>query len=553
MICAACGEPAAEPTCGACGADPLLDGRYRLLGHVGAGARGTTWRAERVSDGRVVAAKETLLGKVELQKARELLEREARVLRQLSHAQIPAYVDDFVTGTGRARSFWLVQELVDGVDLERGLADHRYTEDQVLAVVAELCPALAYLHRLSPPVIHRDLKPGNLVRASDGRLVIVDFGSVRDVLKDAQLGGSTVAGTFGYMAPEQFAGDASPASDLYALGALAVALLTRQDPAKLQGPDRTIHWRDHATVSDACARLLDDLLASDPTRRPASADEVLRRLEDIGRTPVERRRSEPGPRRVASSASSSAPRPVTFAEPPAAKEPEPFHQPPMVSPSPASSEAAGVALGVGVTTLVLSAMLGVLVMVVIVMGAAVFVSAGSSTPTEIVWGEWPVMTQAEIAAMPDSVDCADSPEDSVGCTARFEQIKDQMIAEGASGTDFMWTKGMMPDARFLLAASSTHVVGDAPAGTPVDLTSRAHPPQLRVEPSYPDEARGLNLADMRCVAGVDIAPDGHPWRIQVDGCPAPFHSSVSDTLQQWTWSPSDTPVHQTVAITFRMR
>jgi hypothetical protein len=130
---------------------------------------------------------------------------------------------------------------------------------------------LEYLHGLSPPVIHRDITPHNVMRRkSDGQLVLVDFGSVRDALVDPQIGGQTVTGTFGYMAPEQFYGKASPASDLYALGALAVALLSRRQPNALVDDQNRIAFRSHIAVSAATAALLDRLLA------PASSERLQR-------------------------------------------------------------------------------------------------------------------------------------------------------------------------------------------------------------------------------------------------------------------------------------
>ena len=97
-----------------------------------------------------------------------------------------------------------------------------------------------------------------------------------------------MAGTFGYMAPEQFAGDASPRSDLYGLGALAVALLTRKDPATLAGNDRRVRWRDHATVSRPTGALLDALLAIQPADRPPSAAAVAQRIDRICALPPPR-------------------------------------------------------------------------------------------------------------------------------------------------------------------------------------------------------------------------------------------------------------------------
>lgn len=282
MYCCVCARATEGSPCAACGAEPCLDGRYRLIRPIGKGSAGTTWEAIRLADDARVAIKESVLRWEDADKSRELVEREARVLRQLHHPGVPPYVDHLRTHVGRTSSFWLVQGFVEGVDLQRGLADHRYVEDEVLGVLDALAEILAYLHRLSPPVVHRDLKPSNVLRGADGRIVLVDFGSVRDVVK-GDLGGSTVAGTFGYMAPEQFAGDASPKSDLYALGALAVALLTREDPAKLQSVGRGLDWRGRTTVSRPAAALIDELLATDPARRPATADVVRERLRAMRR------------------------------------------------------------------------------------------------------------------------------------------------------------------------------------------------------------------------------------------------------------------------------
>ncbi|MEZ4474291.1 MAG: protein kinase [bacterium] len=133
--------------------------------------------------------------------------------------------------------FYLVQEFVAGPTLAAELTRRRYTEDEVLAILDELAEVLAYLHRLMPPVVHRDLKLKNVIRrSSDQKLVLIDFGAVRDVVADPRVGGSTVAGTYGYMAPEQFRGEASPQSDLYALGVLGVVLLSAASLVDLARP-----------------------------------------------------------------------------------------------------------------------------------------------------------------------------------------------------------------------------------------------------------------------------------------------------------------------------
>jgi hypothetical protein len=278
MICGTCGtenETASTGDCPKCKGPLLLAGRYRLLEVLGRGANGITYRAERVSDGHAFAVKEIPLRTLESAKAMELFEREARVLRELSHEAIPAYEDDFVFGEGKNAGLYLVQELVSGETLEEEASSKRYDLREVLAIVAEIADILDYLHRRSPPVVHRDIKPKNVMRRDDGRLVLIDFGSVRDALE--QSGGSTVAGTFGYMAPEQLSGKATPASDIYALGALALALLTRQEPETLVTDGRTIEVRAHVEGPEVSLALLEQMVDATPANRPRRATEVAER------------------------------------------------------------------------------------------------------------------------------------------------------------------------------------------------------------------------------------------------------------------------------------
>jgi serine/threonine protein kinase len=274
MICARCGEATNTDPCAHCGESPVLEGRYLLQDVLGAGAEGTTYRAREIEGGRIVAVKEMPLRRARDDKARELLRREAEILRQLHHDAIPRHLDDFTVGVGKNSALYLVQEYIDGRSLDDEEGDHRYDVSEVLAILEEILDVLAYLHGLSPPVIHRDVKPSNVMRRSDGRLVLIDFGSVRDVLADAALGGETVTGTFGYMAPEQLVGDASEASDLYGLGALALNLLSRREPHTLLRYDRTLDWEPYVQAPKAVMKLLHSLLQPDPARRASDAIEV---------------------------------------------------------------------------------------------------------------------------------------------------------------------------------------------------------------------------------------------------------------------------------------
>ena len=281
MHCAACRAQTEVEPCGACGQSPLLEGRYRLEALLSEGSFGVMFRATRVADGATVAIKAIPLRWGDGARSLERIHREARILGELDHPGIPRLHEHFEAGSGSSRATWIVQDFVAGTDLKQD--PRRRSVDEVLDIVEGLLPTLAYLHSRSPPVIHRDIKPANVIQTPEGRWMLVDFGAVRDALRDAQLGGSTVAGTFGYMAPEQYMGDATPASDLYGLGALAVALLTRREPHTLSDHHNRLRWRSHTTVSGPLADFIDSLVEPDPALRPASAEDALARLRALRR------------------------------------------------------------------------------------------------------------------------------------------------------------------------------------------------------------------------------------------------------------------------------
>ncbi len=282
MECASCGEQTTQIPCVRCGEEPRLAGQYRLLAPIGHGGAGTIWRARFDPTGETVAVKEMLLAGAR-SAAREAWQREVALLRQLDHPQIPRFIDAFHVGRGASRRLVLVQELVPGRSLAEELDVRRYGEDEVIAIARSIWNVLDYLHSRQPPVIHRDLKPANIMRRPDGTLVLVDFGSARDWAGES-LGRFTVAGTFGHMAPEQFRGEASPATDAYGVGGLMVALLTRRALPTLLDARGRLCWRNHCRVSSSTARVIDALLADDPAQRPVGSEAFERAL--AGRNPT---------------------------------------------------------------------------------------------------------------------------------------------------------------------------------------------------------------------------------------------------------------------------
>ena len=289
-VCIACGvsSPRAQERCGGC-AEPLdVGGRYRLERQLARGEKATTFRARRLEDDALVCLKRFAFDGRGGFEVEEDFQREARILRQLKHPGIPRYLDDFVCGEGASLSLCLVQELVDGADLATELLSHRYTEVEALETLEGLLPVLEYLHGLSPPVIHRDLKPSNVLRGTNGRLFLIDFGSVRDAVLDAESLGEE---SLGYMPPEQLSGEAVPASDVFALGVLVVVLLTRREPHTLLDAEGHIAWRPAMNHKPETAALLDGLLEHDLTKRAASVGAVrplLRAALDAARGLVRR-------------------------------------------------------------------------------------------------------------------------------------------------------------------------------------------------------------------------------------------------------------------------
>jgi tRNA A-37 threonylcarbamoyl transferase component Bud32 len=249
----------------------LRSGRYAIIGELGSGSQAETLDAVDKLNGRAVAIKRFQVRGAKSWKDVELAEREARVLSTLSHPNLPVYVEHFEEDG----ALYLVMEKIEGetlASLRRRRAT--LTHGDVARFLADADRVLQYLHSRVPPIIHRDIKPGNVILRRDGSFAFVDFGSVRDQLKPE--GGSTVVGTFGYMAPEQFQGRALPASDVYAVGATALSLVTGREPEDL--PHRGLAIDVRAALGSAAepwlVRALSAMLDPDPdkraTRVPAS-------------------------------------------------------------------------------------------------------------------------------------------------------------------------------------------------------------------------------------------------------------------------------------------
>ncbi|MBW4492576.1 MAG: ankyrin repeat domain-containing protein [Oscillatoria princeps RMCB-10] len=254
----------------------IIASRYRILNTIGSGGTGTTYLAIDLQNNQQVALKALSLHMLTDWKKIELFEREARTLAQLNHAGIPRYLDYFQVETPEDRSFYIAQQLAEGKSLAALVESGWRTDEKgVRDIATQILEILAYLHSLKPPVTHRDIKPQNIIRREDGRVFLVDFGAVQNTYYNTFMRGSTVVGTYGYMAPEQFRGQAVPATDLYGLGATVLFLLTHRSPADLPLDGLQIDFRSHVRISEEFAGWLEKMLEPDVADRFSSAKEAL--------------------------------------------------------------------------------------------------------------------------------------------------------------------------------------------------------------------------------------------------------------------------------------
>lgn len=289
-VCPKPENPANALTCLACGAKLLLRDRYRMEQMLGQGGFGATFlgRDEALPGQPHCVVKQlrpTSTAPHVLKMARDLFRREAKTLGKIgNHPQIPRLLDYFEATT----EFYLVQEYISGLTLQQEVKQSGpFSEQGVKQFLSECLPILQYIH--SQEVIHRDIKPANLIRRDqDRRLVLIDFGAVKDQvnpdaasLSDQTALTSYAIGTPGYAPPEQMAMRPVYASDIYALGVTCLFLLTAKTPKDMNYNPATgeTMWRDHVHVSDHFAEVLSKMLEVSVRHRYQSAEEVLRALD----------------------------------------------------------------------------------------------------------------------------------------------------------------------------------------------------------------------------------------------------------------------------------
>ncbi|MBE9192435.1 serine/threonine protein kinase [Gloeocapsopsis crepidinum LEGE 06123] len=272
-------------------AGEVLEKRYRLVRQLASGGFGRTYLAENLHRfNECCVLKEfapQVRGDRELEKAKELFEREAGALYNLTHPQLPRFLEFFQAETkDGVNCLFLAQDYIEGetyYDLLRSRGS--FSESEVREFLCKLLPVLSYVH--TQGVIHRDIAPDNIIlRNVDQMPVLIDFGGVKQVAatvvsKFTGLGMPTLLGKQGYAPEEQMRqGKVYPSSDLYALAVTALVLLTAKEPQELYDSyNGTWQWRKEIKVSSQLEAVLQKMLAYKPGDRFSQAQEVLQALQ----------------------------------------------------------------------------------------------------------------------------------------------------------------------------------------------------------------------------------------------------------------------------------
>lgn len=263
----------------------LLHDKYEILSTLADEGTTTTYLAIEQTSQQKVAIKCLSFRQIKDWKVWELFEREATTLKELHHPQIPAYIDFFKVEAEQGVHVYLVHEFVEGRSLAQLLQEGKhFSEYETLNIAIQITEILEYLQNFSPAIIHRDIKPGNIVLTPDNTAFLIDFGAVHDKLMHDQAilgGGSTIVGTYGYMPVEQFHGLALPSSDIYSLGMTLIHLLSKTFPSDIEKKGTLVNFRPHVHVSSQFAAVLQRMIASEHTKRYISATQLLADLRAL--------------------------------------------------------------------------------------------------------------------------------------------------------------------------------------------------------------------------------------------------------------------------------
>ncbi len=292
-------------SCTKCGKFLILSNQYLPLEQIGVGEFAITFSALNLQitqqkPAQLVVIKQLSSSKplqpTQMAIVNRLFKKEIEILNNLQHPLIPQiynYVEESVStevdkysqsSDNQQNLFYLVEKYIDGENLDQEMQRKKFTENEILVILEQLLILLKFIHRHR--IIHRNIKPSNIIRGQDGQLYLIDFGSIRQILQIVETGKpniETLIMTPGFSPPEQEnLKIVNFSSDLYSLAATCVYLLTGANPIKWDIPYNLDEWKKHTKVNKHFAAILDRMLNSHPQRRYQSANEVMKALDNTG-------------------------------------------------------------------------------------------------------------------------------------------------------------------------------------------------------------------------------------------------------------------------------
>lgn len=253
----------------------IFDNKYKILSEVGHGGMSVVYLALNERANKTWAIKEVRKdGVVDFESVKQGLVVETDMLKKLNHPNLPSIIDVIDTDD----SFVIVMDYIEGASLQKLLKTQgAQPEEKVIKWAKQLCDVLSYLHRQTPPIIYRDMKPSNVMLKPDGNVTLIDFGTAREFKNRAMVEDTTCLGTRGYAAPEQFGGrgQTDGRTDIYCLGATIYHLLTGHSPAEPPYEIKPLSYWIPQYAGSGLEKLIAKCTRQDPADRYQNCEELM--------------------------------------------------------------------------------------------------------------------------------------------------------------------------------------------------------------------------------------------------------------------------------------
>ena len=270
MLCAACRRQfdADFTVCPACRYPGLIDDKYRIDSIILDRGHSVTFGGTRVTDGMRVVLRKIVFFEPGAHEGLDRVRRYGAYIHQVVHPSLPVFLHEFPAQDPAGVAQWFVHSFVPGDSLARLLTRRMLSEPAVLRILAELGDLLGTLHRRTPPIVHRDIRPENIIQpAGSGPVVLTSFSLPLPMTEASDDADRAIAASLGYVAPEQLQGHVTPATDIYGAGATALRLLTKRAPGELSDRKGRLQTYRLKGLSAEMVGLLERMLHHDVDRR----------------------------------------------------------------------------------------------------------------------------------------------------------------------------------------------------------------------------------------------------------------------------------------------